>query len=99
MIRLYLKISVKFVRLIFLCGFCVVRIQFVRIIKLKLAQFLVDHLANPIVSTISAFTDCIIIIIIISYLKLYRYVQIIHITFEYLINRITNVLLALLKII
>ena len=53
MIRFYLKIPKKFVRLIFLDGFCVVHLLFVRMGKFKLlAQFPVDHLAYPVVSSL-----------------------------------------------
>ena len=53
MIRLYFKISENLVRLIFQGGFWVVHIPFVRMVKFKLlAQFPVDHLANPVMSSL-----------------------------------------------
>ena len=52
-IRLYFKIPNNFVRLIFLDGFWVVHIKFVRMVKLKLlAQFSVDHLAHTVMSSL-----------------------------------------------
>ena len=56
MIRLYVKIPENFVRLIFLDGFWIVRIVFVRMVKFKfLAQFPVDHLPQPVVSCLKLF--------------------------------------------
>ena len=50
------KILEKFVCLIFQDGFWFVQIPFVRIVKFKLlAQFLVDHLPHPVVSSLIFF--------------------------------------------
>ena len=52
-IRLYLKIPEEFVCLILQDRFWVVSIRFVRVVKLQfLAQFPVDHLAHPVVSSL-----------------------------------------------
>ena len=56
MIRLYLKIPEKFLCLIFQDGLWVVHIPFVRMVKSKfLAQFLVDHFAHSVVSSLILF--------------------------------------------
>ena len=56
MIRLYLKIPEELVRFILLDRFFVVHIPFIRMIKLQLlAQFSVDHLAHPVVSSFILF--------------------------------------------
>ena len=53
MIRLYLKISKNFVRLIFLDEFWMVQIPFVHRVEFKLlAQFPVDHFPLSVVSSL-----------------------------------------------
>ena len=48
-IRLYLKLPEKIMRLIFQNRFCVVRIPFIRMVKFQfLAQFPVDHLSHSV---------------------------------------------------
>ena len=54
--NLYLKISENFVHLIFQDRFCVVHIPFVHLVKFQfLAQFLVNHLPDPVVSSLYSF--------------------------------------------
>ena len=55
-ICLYLKISDKFVRFLFLDGFCFVHIPFGSMVKFQfLAQFPMDHLSHPVVSSLILF--------------------------------------------
>ena len=57
MIRLYLKIPEEFVNLIFQDRFWVLHIPYVRKFKLQfLAQLPVDHLAHPVVSSLTLFS-------------------------------------------
>ena len=59
MICLYLKIPERFVRLIFYDRFSVVHILFVCVVKFKLlAQFPMDHLPHPVVSSLIVFLCC-----------------------------------------
>ena len=56
MIRLYVKIPEEFVRLILSDRFWVVHIPFVCMVRLKLlAQFLEDHLAHQVMSSLILF--------------------------------------------
>ena len=67
MIRLYLKITEKFVNAIFQDEFWVVNIPFVRIVKFNLlAQFPVHHLATQSSRVLYCFCAIIIITIIIK---------------------------------